>query len=230
MCSQCGPGRPPTYHHHPHARAAVPGHPGPSHAVPGHPGPSHAAPGHPGPSHPGPGHPGPSHPGPCHAVPGHHTNPTGHHRAAMYERPDLCYGCDCAQCRVAASASKLDACCQCCACVSADLAAAARSHPSGKAAGGARPFKVRSMTLRGENDETLEVCIANDEGLCVFPLLRCPRLYILPALWFADLSCPLWFADLSCPFCGSRIYPACSVVRGILSAVIFLSFSRHLLA
>jgi hypothetical protein len=46
------------------------------------------------------------------------------------------------------------------------------------------------MTLRGENDETLEVCIANDEGLCVFPLLRCPRLYILPALWFADLVHP----------------------------------------
>ena len=168
MCSQCGPGpRPPAYHHH-HARAAVPGH---------------AGPGHPGPSHAVPGHPGPRHSGPSHAVPGHtaHANPTGHHRAAMYERPDLCYGCDCAQCRVAAS-SKLDACCQCCACVSADLAAAARSHPSGKAAGGARPFKVRSMTLRGENDETLEVCIANDEGLCVFPLLQCPRLYILPAL------------------------------------------------
>jgi len=52
------------------------------------------------------------------------------------------------------------------------MAAAARSHAaaskavSAGGAGGARPFKVRSMTLRGDNDETLEVCIANDEGLC----------------------------------------------------------------
>jgi hypothetical protein len=51
--------------------------------------------------------------------------------------------------------------------------------------------------------------------VCVFYLeLRCPRLYILPALWFADLSCP---------FCGSRIYPARSVVRGFILPVLWFA-------
>jgi hypothetical protein len=44
-------------------------------------------------------------------------------------------------------------------------------------------------------------------------------LYILPALWFADLSCP---------FCGSRIYPARSVVRGFILPVLwFADFVGH---
>jgi hypothetical protein len=99
----------------------------------------------------------------------HHVRPSHQRTAAVYERSDICYGCDCAQCRSSLGpplAAAQDVCCQCCACASADIAAARARTGAGKTGNLGRPFKVRSMTLRGDNDETLEVCIANDEGVC----------------------------------------------------------------
>ena len=94
-----------------------------------------------------------------------------HHRTYDQRSADLnsCYGCDCAQCR--SSSTNMDMCCQqCCACA-APVTSRAQQPANGTSSSSSRQFKVRSMTLRGENDETLEVCIApNDEGACCLPV------------------------------------------------------------
>ena len=79
----------------------------------------------------------------------YHSVAPGYHRYERTQR-ESDYFCNCAQCRNLATS--MDMCCQCCACV----AAMPQTKP-------ARQYNVRSVSLRGENQETLEVCITNDE-------------------------------------------------------------------
>ena len=56
-------------------------------------------------------------------------------------------------------------CCDCCACTTAAASAnTAQQQQPGNSRQQQQPFKVRSVELRGENQETLEVCLANDES------------------------------------------------------------------
>ena len=79
-----------------------------------------------------------------------------------YEHPQMSrasqeeyYMCDCTQCRNLGNS--VDICCQCCQCT-------ALINSQERQAKQQKHYKVRSVSLRGENDETLEVCIANDEN------------------------------------------------------------------
>lgn len=81
-----------------------------------------------------------------------HSVAPGYHRYERTQRPDTDYfACNCTQCRNLGTS--MDICCQCCACAAA---AVPQNKPS-------RPYNVRSVALRGENQETLEVCITNDD-------------------------------------------------------------------
>ena len=53
----------------------------------------------------------------------------------------------------------MDVCCQCCQCTALVNTQDRQNAPKQQ-----KHYKVRSVSLRGENDETLEVCIANDEN------------------------------------------------------------------
>lgn len=58
-------------------------------------------------------------------------------------------------------------CCDCCACTTAAASAStntAQQQPGSSRQQQQQPYKVRSVELRGENQETLEVCLANDES------------------------------------------------------------------
>ena len=66
--------------------------------------------------------------------------------------------CDCTQCRNLGNS--MDVCCQCCQCQA--LANNQEHRPHGVKQ--QKHYKVRSVSLHGENDETLEVCIANEEA------------------------------------------------------------------
>jgi hypothetical protein len=62
------------------------------------------------------------------------------------------YICECTSCRNLGNS--VDVCCQCCACVDAAAASAAVA-----ATGGSRRYHVASMTLTGDSEDTLEVCL-----------------------------------------------------------------------
>ena len=85
-----------------------------------------------------------------------HSVAPGYHRYERSQRPATAesdyFACNCTQCRNLGNS--MDICCQCCACTGA---AVVQNKPT------ARPYNVRSVALRGENQETLEVCITNDE-------------------------------------------------------------------
>jgi len=80
-----------------------------------------------------------------------------HPQVSSRATQDDYYMCDCTQCRNLGNS--VDVCCQCCQCT-ALVNAQERPHGVKQQ----KHYKVRSVSLHGENDETLEVCIANEEN------------------------------------------------------------------
>lgn len=75
-----------------------------------------------------------------------------HHNNAYPTTNDY-YVCDCTTCRNLGNS--VDICCQCCAC----------GGTGTEEYGGTQQFQVSSVTLTGESDDTLEVCLQDDIAL-----------------------------------------------------------------